>query len=449
MFSRDRLKLITQITILEGTLDGKVLVKLKMDDCAFVDDSSLSLLSLPDGPFMSSEPIKPSFHSFVITLENGQRIYGGSYIYGREQPVHNQETDDHKVVYISRALVALTIRPLVDRLKRLLEWCVHSGGCNPRWLRCLANIRLPQKGRCLRIDLESENCTENAQPSIVSIFRPFSIFPLFDYSLRHLFTKIMAIDDFLLLFASALNEVQILIVSNSYYNLMLISECLTALLNPFKWRHVYVPILPTKLGLNYLDAPTPFIMGINSRNKNFINTSKIACYVDCDNKKIELNVDQSTFVIPTFIEELRNELKQLIDSDPRNESNTPKSEALKRVSELAHKYNVISENFTYLDEIKFNQAVRIVFFKKLKKAILNKYQQFIACVADVKVRICFFSKSFFQLFFFRNKSNLIPSLTCRSSHSQCGHFCKTLWSHRCSPPLSTRWERISRRGKST
>lgn len=218
----------------------------------------------------------------------------------------------------------------------------------------------------------------------VSIFRPFSIFPLFDYSLRLLFTEVLNIENFLLILTCALNEVQILILSNSYYNLMLISECLITLLNPFKWQHVYVPILPSKLGLHYLDAPTPFIMGINSRLKSFIKTNKVACFIDCDNKKVELNMSIS-LVVPPFIDDLRNELQELIDSDPRLASNTSKSEALKRVSDLAHKYNVISDNFTYLDDVKFNQAVRILFFKKMKKSILNKYQHFVACVSDRKV----------------------------------------------------------------
>src|SRR5699024_6413767 len=106
------------------------------------------------------------------------------------------------------------------------------------------------------------------------IFRPFSIFPLFDYSFRLLLTEIVSIDNLLLIFTCALNEVQILVVSNSYYHLMLISECIIALLNPFKWQHVYVPILPSKLGLHYLDAPTPFIMGVNSRIRSYIKTSK-------------------------------------------------------------------------------------------------------------------------------------------------------------------------------
>lgn len=46
-----------------------------------------------------------------------------------------------------------------------------------------------------------------------------------------------------------------------YYRLMLVAECVTSLLLPFQWQHVYVPILPHSLH-HFLDAPVPFLMGL-------------------------------------------------------------------------------------------------------------------------------------------------------------------------------------------
>lgn len=48
-----------------------------------------------------------------------------------------------------------------------------------------------------------------------------------------------------------------------FQKLMLVAECLTSLLFPFTWQHVYVPILPASLH-HFLDAPVPFIMGLHS-----------------------------------------------------------------------------------------------------------------------------------------------------------------------------------------
>jgi hypothetical protein len=42
-----------------------------------------------------------------------------------------------------------------------------------------------------------------------------------------------------------------------------VAETITALMFPFQWQHVYVPILPASL-LHFLDAPVPYLMGLHS-----------------------------------------------------------------------------------------------------------------------------------------------------------------------------------------
>lgn len=48
---------------------------------------------------------------------------------------------------------------------------------------------------------------------------------------------------------------------------MLVAESVCALIFPFTWQNVYVPILPSSL-LHFLDAPVPFIMGIQTEVEN-------------------------------------------------------------------------------------------------------------------------------------------------------------------------------------
>lgn len=48
---------------------------------------------------------------------------------------------------------------------------------------------------------------------------------------------------------------------SEYYRLMVVAECITCLLLPFAWPHVYAPILPLSL-VQFVDAPVPYIMGI-------------------------------------------------------------------------------------------------------------------------------------------------------------------------------------------
>lgn len=62
---------------------------------------------------------------------------------------------------------------------------------------------------------------------------------------------------------------------SEFQTLMLVAECLTSLLFPFAWQHVYVPILPSSLH-HFLDAPVPFIMGIHSQEAQIKPTVSVS-----------------------------------------------------------------------------------------------------------------------------------------------------------------------------
>lgn len=53
---------------------------------------------------------------------------------------------------------------------------------------------------------------------------------------------------------------------SDYQRLMTVSECITTLLFPFQWQHIYLPIVSAHL-YHLLDAPVPFLMGIQCRDR--------------------------------------------------------------------------------------------------------------------------------------------------------------------------------------
>uniref|UniRef100_A0A674AAA9 DENN domain containing 5A n=1 Tax=Salmo trutta TaxID=8032 RepID=A0A674AAA9_SALTR len=84
-----------------------------------------------------------------------------------------------------------------------------------------------------------------------------------------------------------------------YQRLMTVAESITALMFPFQWQHVYVPILPASL-LHFLDAPVPYLMGLHSngegdRTKLELPQEANLCFVDIDNHFIELPEDLPLF----------------------------------------------------------------------------------------------------------------------------------------------------------
>ena len=57
------------------------------------------------------------------------------------------------------------------------------------------------------------------------------------------------------------------VFETDYQRLMTVAESITALMFPFQWQHVYVPILPASL-LHFLDAPVPYLMGLHSNGQD-------------------------------------------------------------------------------------------------------------------------------------------------------------------------------------
>lgn len=114
--------------------------------------------------------------------------------------------------------------------------------------------------------------------------------PHFDFPIRQVF-MLMGVDVFIQLFTCVLLEKQILICSSDYQKLMLVAESLCCLLFPFKWPHVYVPILPSSM-YHFLDAPVPYIMGLHSKeSKVHIPSEFSLCFVDLDTRTVQFPED--------------------------------------------------------------------------------------------------------------------------------------------------------------
>ena len=152
-------------------------------------------------------------------------------------------------------------------------------------------------------------------------------------------------------------------------------------------------------GLHYLDAPTPYIMGINKSSNITASYISVGCFIDCDQNTVDVNVDPHLLIVPPFVDSLKHELEAILNSDLRLSSRAiglQKSAALKRMTDLAKKHNVINDSFDCLDDSKLNQQIRVVFLKTIRKHILHKYQQFIITSSNKKVNplFCPFSQKF-------------------------------------------------------
>ncbi|KAL1433618.1 hypothetical protein MTO96_012444 [Rhipicephalus appendiculatus] len=230
------------------------------------DPSAIGMLSLPHGLSFRTQKHsrEPFFHPFVITREDGSRTYGQALTFYEEvtdrqicsamqtlQAMHLTElSSSGNKAPLSRTAAIKTEAPKLlslvqgrDSPPLPLESYVYN---------LLYELPLPPPGRSLRLSYLYQDyvCQRPGTGEL----------PFFDYSFRELFA-ILGLENCVQLFTSVCFENQILLCSEDYYRLMLVAECVTSLLLPFQWQHVYVPILPHSLH-HFLDAPVPFLMGL-------------------------------------------------------------------------------------------------------------------------------------------------------------------------------------------
>jgi hypothetical protein len=148
---------------------------------------------------------------------------------------------------------------LRDALEEIFVLCFSPAGCSkPLWdtiSHMVSHVTLPTPGKN-RVLFSIENCLLSAEAP------PKEWLPHADISFQPL-VQCLDVDKLILLFTAVLLERRILLRSNKYTLLTLVSEAICHLIYPIRWQHVYIPIIFSS-GVDYIDAPTPYMMGLHS-----------------------------------------------------------------------------------------------------------------------------------------------------------------------------------------
>uniref|UniRef100_A0A3B3B4J1 DENN/MADD domain containing 5A n=1 Tax=Oryzias melastigma TaxID=30732 RepID=A0A3B3B4J1_ORYME len=269
------------------------------------DQDAVGMLCMPKGLSFRTQidSREPQFHSFIITREDGSRTYGFALTFFEEAC--------RKVLQqLHQAVTSPQPPPLP------LESYIFN---------ILYEVPLPPPGRSLKFS--------GVYGPIVCQRPSTSELPLFDFPIGEMF-NLLGVENVLQLFTCALLEMQILLFSQHYQRLMTVAESITALMFPFQWQHVYVPILPASL-LHFLDAPVPYLMGLHSngqddRTKLELPQEANLCFVDIDNHFIELPEE-----LPQFPNKL--EFIQEISEVLMSFNVSPEGNILSRDSQAAYR----------------------------------------------------------------------------------------------------------------
>jgi hypothetical protein len=98
--------------------------------------------------------------------------------------------------------------------------------------------------------------------------------------------RCLSIPNIVTLFEYALSECRIILLSSHTAMLHLASAALVNLLYPMKWAHIFIPVLPARL-IQTLEAPCPYIIGIDKSYENYDLPDDDFVVVDLDEDKIE------------------------------------------------------------------------------------------------------------------------------------------------------------------
>ncbi|CAL8076198.1 unnamed protein product [Calicophoron daubneyi] len=276
------------------------------------DAESTALVTMPNGLwiFTQRNPIfkrspTPQRHTFIITREDGSRMHGLALVFPAEinsrsikdavlsrqksivseYPCTSSPESEHSLLFgtndllFSMKAVGLLSRyPFVFGLFGWLEdlWATmflsssaSKDNLEERIGELLYHSTLPDLGQSVAFDGPfRRHCGYFPAPTKEipclldgCLGLPYTIeLPLFEYSMYELL-NLIHLEDLIQLLTCVLLEHRVVLLSQYYYRLMLVAECITCLLLPFTWSHVYAPILPLSLA-HFVDAPVPYIMGI-------------------------------------------------------------------------------------------------------------------------------------------------------------------------------------------
>uniref|UniRef100_A0AAZ3PQZ5 DENN/MADD domain containing 5A n=1 Tax=Oncorhynchus tshawytscha TaxID=74940 RepID=A0AAZ3PQZ5_ONCTS len=325
------------------------------------DQDAVGMLCMPKGLAFrtQADTREPQFHSFIITREDGSRTYGFALTFYEEVTskqicsamqtlyhMHNAEQYDilhtpttprcpedqrhlqphplnphpqhtllptpsisrlqrfnsydisRDTLYVSKCICLIAPMAFPQACRKVLQQ-LHQAVSSPQppplplesyVYNILYEVPLPPAGRSLKFS--------GVYGPVVCQRPSTAELPLFDFPISQVF-ELLGVENVLQLFTCALLEIQILLYSQHYQRLMTVAESITALMFPFQWQHVYVPILPASL-LHFLDAPVPYLMGLHSngegdRTKLELPQEANLCFVDIDNHFIELPEDLPLF----------------------------------------------------------------------------------------------------------------------------------------------------------
>ena len=218
----------------------------------------LASFVLPEGCTASPQQMTPTFFTFVLTLGDGDRLYGGvlqiydehidvealreavlSSGYTGELPPFLNQSDDSDVFFFPKCLVILSHHAFFDLFREILLQLyritlVEAPLPVERYVANFAcEVPLPPQGK-IKVEFGFE------VDKMWSIERPrLNELPMANFSFRPLFAT-LSVGNILTVMGCLMSECKVAILSEHYSILCPVAEALLSALFPFTWQGLYI-----------------------------------------------------------------------------------------------------------------------------------------------------------------------------------------------------------------
>ncbi|XP_047482885.1 DENN domain-containing protein Crag-like isoform X6 [Penaeus chinensis] len=281
--------------------------------------TDLALFCLPMGATLESWPAKsaqpqPIFSTFVLTVTAGcgnteavEKVYGAAVSFYEKYP-HELLTDEQRealklnehfgrnnIVHTNKCICILSRWPFFDTFDKFLRYLHTMANTGPHlvpieryvhhFVECVP-FPSARKPRIL-IQLDARERISLAQPEDLPINLSGAKFRQLVMTLRP--------EGCLLVLLFALTEQKILLHSLRPDVLTAVAEAITMIIFPFHWQCPYIPLCP--LGLSdFLNAPIPFLLGLDSRFFDLYHPPTDVICIDLDTGAMSVPDDKKFLI---------------------------------------------------------------------------------------------------------------------------------------------------------
>lgn len=229
--------------------------------------------------------------SFVLTSETGDRRYGWCKRYLPSGP-------EPRLPEALCIVSSIGERGMYEQLLRALqEFRLHSMECCTDLMEVAYARPMPAPNKEVYIRTEVPKLGRQTIILKRELNSTFSIVP-YSQLLEHLSVPVL-----LQAFGALLLERKIIFCASRLSTLSSCISAMVALLYPFEWQHTYVTVLTTSL-IDIVEAPTPYIIGILTSMKSFLEDYDLSevLLVDLDNGLILKGMGDESRIIPEKIQ---------------------------------------------------------------------------------------------------------------------------------------------------